>query len=42
MDTPAAIRTHILQQVPTPVLANVPSKNATKKVYIFGSLNLFL
>ena len=33
MDTPAAIRTRMLQQVPTPILANLPSKNATKKVY---------
>ena len=33
MDTPAAIRTRILQQVPTPILGNLPSKNAMKKVY---------
>uniref|UniRef100_A0A915NCI0 Uncharacterized protein n=1 Tax=Meloidogyne javanica TaxID=6303 RepID=A0A915NCI0_MELJA len=32
MDTPAAIRTRVLQQVPTPILANLPSKNAMKKV----------
>lgn len=35
MDTPSAIRTHSLQLVPTPVLANFPSKNATKKVNVF-------
>uniref|UniRef100_A0A915MQE0 Uncharacterized protein n=1 Tax=Meloidogyne javanica TaxID=6303 RepID=A0A915MQE0_MELJA len=34
MDTPAAIRTRILQQVPTPILGNLPSKNAMKKVFI--------
>uniref|UniRef100_A0A1I8B1V3 Uncharacterized protein n=1 Tax=Meloidogyne hapla TaxID=6305 RepID=A0A1I8B1V3_MELHA len=32
MDTPAAIRTRVLQQIPTPILANFPSKNATKKL----------
>ena len=41
MDTPSAIRAHILQQVPTPILANFPSKNATKKVNISGLLDLF-
>ena len=30
IDTPSAIRTRILQQAHTPVLANIPSKNATK------------
>lgn len=35
MDTPSAIRTHSLQLVSTPVLANFPSKNATKKVNVF-------
>lgn len=32
METPAAIRTHVLQNVQTPVLCDIPTKNATKKV----------
>uniref|UniRef100_A0A914HNI5 MULE transposase domain-containing protein n=1 Tax=Globodera rostochiensis TaxID=31243 RepID=A0A914HNI5_GLORO len=32
METPAAIRAHAIQQIPTPVLANLPTKNATKKL----------
>uniref|UniRef100_A0A914GS95 FLYWCH-type domain-containing protein n=1 Tax=Globodera rostochiensis TaxID=31243 RepID=A0A914GS95_GLORO len=32
METPAAIRAHALQQIPTPILSNLPTKNATKKV----------
>jgi len=45
MDTPAAIRTRVLQQVPTPILANLPSKNAMKKVnslIILFFIKLFL
>uniref|UniRef100_A0A914GWZ1 Homeobox domain-containing protein n=1 Tax=Globodera rostochiensis TaxID=31243 RepID=A0A914GWZ1_GLORO len=33
METPAATRAHALQQIPTPVMANLPTKNATKKDY---------
>ncbi|KAL3124339.1 hypothetical protein niasHT_008571 [Heterodera trifolii] len=32
METPAAIRAHTLQQIPTPVMAKIPTKNATKKL----------
>uniref|UniRef100_A0A914HKV1 MULE transposase domain-containing protein n=1 Tax=Globodera rostochiensis TaxID=31243 RepID=A0A914HKV1_GLORO len=32
METPAAIRAHALQQIPTPVMSNLPTKNATKKL----------
>ncbi|KAL3087449.1 hypothetical protein niasHT_023697 [Heterodera trifolii] len=32
METPAAIRAHTLQQIPTPVMTSIPTKNATKKL----------
>ncbi|KAL3106666.1 hypothetical protein niasHT_015974 [Heterodera trifolii] len=32
MEPPAAIRAHTLQQIATPVMANIPTKNATKKL----------
>lgn len=30
METPQVVRAQVLQEVPTPVLLNIPSKNATK------------
>ncbi|KAL3090776.1 hypothetical protein niasHT_029995 [Heterodera trifolii] len=32
MESPAAIRAHTFQQIATPIMANIPTKNATKKV----------
>jgi hypothetical protein len=33
METPQIIRTQVLQQVATPVLFNIPNKNATKVLF---------
>lgn len=40
MEPPAILRGSILQNVPTPVLANIPNKYAMKKVILYYSMKI--